>query len=337
MEEWVREDVDKGKLYWRDMESEYKLVIYLERRMYIMKMAHDQLGHRGMYATKMLIKERFWWPEMERDIAWYVGTCHICQEHQKTVIKALPTVSFTPSVFQVLHADTMHMPKASNRHKYIVHGRCALTSWMEGRTLVSEMAQAIGEWLFEDIICRWGCLLLIVMDNGKPFKAALKYLEKKYGIRGILILPYNSQANGRIERPHWDVWQALYKVCGGVENQWHHYFILIMWADRITIRKRMGCSPFFAVTGAHLVLPLDVLEATWLVEYPGRIVEDWELRGLRAIALQKHVDKVEEMRQNMDATKRERTLQLTAPLETSEVARGWAAGLSVDWDIVDKK
>ncbi len=82
-----------------------------------------------------------------------------------------------------------------------------------------------------------------------------------------------------------------------------------MWADCITIRKRMGCSPFFAVTGAHPVLPLDVLETTWLVEYPGRFIKDWELCGLRAIALQKHADKVEEMRQNMDATKRERTLQ----------------------------
>ncbi len=63
--------------------------------------------------------------------------------------------------------------------------------------------------------------------------------------------------------------------------------------------------------GAHSVLPLDVLEASWLVEYPGRIVEDWELHGLRAIALQKHADKVEEMHRNMDATKRERTLQYT--------------------------
>ncbi|SJL07109.1 uncharacterized protein ARMOST_10452 [Armillaria ostoyae] len=85
--------------------------------------------------------------------------------------------------------------------------------------------------------------------------------------------------------------------------------MLIMWADRITIRKRMGHSPFFAVTGAHPILLLDVLEATWLVEYLGRMLEDWELHGLRAIVLEKHVDKVEEMRQNMDAVKRERTLQ----------------------------
>ncbi len=51
--------VDKGKLYRQNMESEYKLVIYPKRCMYIMKTAHDQLGHRSMYAMKVLIKERF--------------------------------------------------------------------------------------------------------------------------------------------------------------------------------------------------------------------------------------------------------------------------------------
>ncbi len=57
--------VDKGKLYQCDIESEYKLVIYPKKRMYIMKATHDQLGHQRMYATKMLIKEMFWWPEMK--------------------------------------------------------------------------------------------------------------------------------------------------------------------------------------------------------------------------------------------------------------------------------
>ncbi len=83
--------VDKGKLYCRDIESEYKLVIYPEKRMYIMKAVHDQLGHRGIYVMKMWIKKRFWWPEMERDISWFVSTCEICQQCQKTVIKAPPT------------------------------------------------------------------------------------------------------------------------------------------------------------------------------------------------------------------------------------------------------
>ncbi|KXN86099.1 hypothetical protein AN958_10501 [Leucoagaricus sp. SymC.cos] len=59
--------------------------------------------------------------------------------------------------------------------------------------------QTIGEWLFEDIVCRWGSLIKIVTDNGGPFKKAVAWLEEKYGIKGVAISPYNSQANGAVE------------------------------------------------------------------------------------------------------------------------------------------
>ncbi|EKM73207.1 hypothetical protein AGABI1DRAFT_18419, partial [Agaricus bisporus var. burnettii JB137-S8] len=83
---------------------------------------------------------------------------------------------------------------------------------MEARALRKENAKAIGQWLFEDIICRWGCIVKVVTDNGAPFRKAVKWLEEKYGIRGVAISPYNSQANGTVERPHWDVRQMLFKA-----------------------------------------------------------------------------------------------------------------------------
>ena len=38
--------------------------------------------------------------------------------------------------------------------------------------------------------------MLFVSDNVPQFAAALDWLRRKYGIRGIKILVYNSQANG---------------------------------------------------------------------------------------------------------------------------------------------
>ncbi len=137
----------------------------------------------------MLLAERFWWPELERDAHWHVKTCHVCQLRQKTLIQIPRTVTHTPSIFQQLHIDTMHMSPPSNGYGYIVHGRCALTSWVEGRPLKNENTKSIANWLFEDIICRWGCLREIITDNGGPFVAAVKYLEKKYGIKGLQSLP----------------------------------------------------------------------------------------------------------------------------------------------------
>lgn len=305
---WLDTD---GKLYRRRPGDNFaQLVVEAEHRMEIMKECHDNLGHRGAYATTKLIAQRFWWPEMEGDISWYVRTCHLCQVRQKMAMELPPVVTHTPSIFQVLHADTVHMSPPSNGCKYIVHGRCALSSWMEARALRTEDAKSIGQWLFEDIVCRWGSLVKIVTDNGSPFRKAVRWLEEKYGIRGVAISPYNSQANGVVERPHWDLRQMLFKATGGEVKKWFWNLHHVMWADRVTIRKGTGCSPYFMITGAHPTLPLDIVEATWLVKYPAQIATTTEIIGLRALALAKHVDHVEAMRQKVNREKMRRTLQL---------------------------
>jgi len=295
----------EGRLYKKGLDGAHKLVVEKENRMKMLAGAHDSLGHRGFYATKMLIAERFWWPELERDVSWYCKTCQLCQERQKVLLKIPPIITHTPSLFQRLHADTMSMTPKSNGCGHITHGRCGMTSWMEGRPLREETGRTVGMWLFEDIICRWGCIAEIITDNASVYRAAVAWLENKYGIKGIRISSYNSKANGRIERPHWDVRQMLWKATGGNPHKWFWFFFHILWADRITIRKYFGCSPFFMTTGAHPILPLDIQEATWLVELPGTILSTAELIGFRAKALAKHRQHVEEMRRRVDQRKRE--------------------------------
>lgn len=205
----------EGRLYRRGLEGKHQLVVDQDHRMYMMKSAHDSLGHREFYATKSLIGERFWWPEFKRDVSFYVKSCHQCQLQQTTMIRLPPVETHTPSIFQTIHIDNMKMSPTSNGFTHIAHGRCALTGWSEARALRSEKAREIGLWLFEDIICRWGCLEKIVTDNAPSFKAAVAWIEQKYGIRGIQISAYNSRANGTIERGHWDIRQALIKATGG--------------------------------------------------------------------------------------------------------------------------
>jgi len=53
--------------------------------------AHDYVGHKGMYATAALLKKRFWWPELDADVNWFVKTCQTCQDRLLNLIKVLPT------------------------------------------------------------------------------------------------------------------------------------------------------------------------------------------------------------------------------------------------------
>jgi hypothetical protein len=52
----------------------------------------------------------------------------------------------------------------------------------------------------------------------------------------------------------------------------------------------MGCSPYFAVTGTHPLLPFDIAEASYLLPPPSSILSSTDLIMCRAIALQKRHD-----------------------------------------------
>jgi hypothetical protein len=275
-----------GKLWRKDPQGRHRIVADKSSRLTILRAAHDDVAHKGFYATNALIILRFWWPLMRADINWFVRTCHLCQLRQTRNILIPPTVAMAAPLFGKIYVDTMHMPKSSG-FKYIVQGRCSLVHYVEFRMLRRETSTSLGDWLFEDVICRWGTLSEIVTDNGAPFVKALEYLSRRYHINHIRISGYNSRANGIVERSHFDVRQALFKSVDGDQAKWSKGAYSVFWADRITIRRRMGCSPYFAVTGTHPILPLDIAEATYLLPAPDTVLSTTELIAARAIALQK--------------------------------------------------
>ena len=144
--------------------------------------------------------------------------------------------------------------------------------------LWKETAQAIGNWIFQDILCRWGTLVRIILDHGKLF------------IKHIQIGSYNPHANGIVERSHFDVQQALYKAANGEQNRWAQVTHSVFWSEWVTPRKRMGYSPYYAATGTYPLLPFDIIEANYLLPPPDSLLLSTDLITCCAIALQKHTE-----------------------------------------------
>ena len=71
---------------------------------------------------------------------------------------------------------------------------------------------------------------------------------------------------------------------------------LVLWAERTTIRRSTGYSPYFMAHGVHPILPFDVIESTYLSppQDSGMTTED--LIALRACQLEKRPEQLEEMR-----------------------------------------
>jgi transposase InsO family protein len=75
-----------------------------------------------------------------------------------------------------------------------------------------ETHTALASFIFEEVLCRWGTIEEIITDNGTAFLAAIEYLKTRQSIPHIPISPYNSRANGIVERRHRDVREALIKA-----------------------------------------------------------------------------------------------------------------------------
>ncbi|PBK95928.1 hypothetical protein ARMGADRAFT_924954 [Armillaria gallica] len=86
---------------------------------------------------------------------------------------------------------------------------------------------------------------------------------------------------------------------------------------RITIRRRMGCSPYFAVTRMEPLLPMDIVESTWLMLPPDNIISTTSLIARRAISLQKRSQDLERLRSKVYKARRNATVKFEKDHEYS--------------------
>jgi hypothetical protein len=215
-----------------------------------------------------------------------VKTCHPCQIRSTLKLHIPLQISTPTSIFTKVYIDVMHMPMAGG-YKYIVIARDGLSGSSEGHALTVASSKTISKFIFEELICRYGSIRDIVTDNGTEFKGVTEELLSKYQVNHIRISPYNSQANGPVERGHFTIREALIKSCGNKLSDWPKLLPHALFADRITARRATGYSPYFLLYGTDPVLPLDLFECTYLVSGFDSRISTEELLTLRIRQLRK--------------------------------------------------
>lgn len=249
----------------RGLNSPVKAIFSLSRRLDILREAHEQLGHRGEYAVMQMLKQRFYWPTMWRDAQHHVRSCHECQIRSTKKVEVPLTISVPSTLFTKVYVDIMYMEKGMG-FQYIVAARDDLSRASEGRALRNIKAKTLAAFFWEEIICRYGAIGQVVTDNGAEVQEAFSELVRRYGIPHVRISPYNSKANGVVERGHFIIRESIMKACQDNPKQWPNHVRNAFFSDRITINRSTGTSPFYLLHGVHPVLPFDLLEATALVE-----------------------------------------------------------------------
>ncbi len=160
----------------------------------------------------------------------YCHSCHECQM-RSTYQNTIPLqLQYVQTILRHFDVDSVHMPSGSGGQKYIVDLVDNLTGWVKAKGLHKLQALAITDFLFE-VMCHFSCIFQLTCNNGMEFKGVVEELMHKYKVPVVCISPYNSQANGKIERTQWLYIEAIWKVLQGETNQWPLWLGYALWAD----------------------------------------------------------------------------------------------------------
>jgi cleavage and polyadenylation specificity factor subunit 1 len=230
-------------------------VIPKKYRLHVFKQIHN-LAHPGTRSTLKLMRSKYFWPNMTRDIRKWSRACHDCQRtkisrHTKTELGCFPE----SDRLEHIHCDIVHMEE-DNGFKYLFTIIDRATRWTEAIPLKNITTEDVATAFATEWISRFGSPLTLTTDRGSQFTSEqFKEVCKFLGCHNIQTTAYNPKANGAVERYHRQFKAAI--TSHG--KNWMTYLPVIKLGLRVAPKKN-GHSPAEMLYGKNLILPGEFLQ-----------------------------------------------------------------------------
>ena len=260
------------------LEKGLVLVLPKSFRYKVLVVAHDRMQHMGARRVTKLIRQRFTWPGVGRQIAEYCRSCSVCQKCDKRKSRQAMMVErpVMSEPFEVIAIDLVGPIKAGKGGcTHLLTAICMATRWPEAIPLRSTTARAVATGLLE-IFSRTGIPLQLLSDQGKQFTGkVLEHLCEGLGIDQIESTPYHPEGNGVVERMHGPLCAMLTKAARE-GHDWVGQVPFALFALRAAPNRDTGFSPFELVYGKRVRTPLDVFHQGWTQEeFEGLDCSEW--------------------------------------------------------------
>jgi hypothetical protein len=119
---------------------------------------------------------------------------------------------------------------------------------VEGRALTKATSEKVADFMYHEVIARFGCPRKIVVDGGPVNKAFPERHCEQYHIDSKLVSAYHPQDNGLIEQCHQPVVDAVQKI-PKTPREWPKHLHSVLSADRISIHRSTEKAPLDLVFG----------------------------------------------------------------------------------------
>lgn len=210
------------------------------------KLAHE--GHQGMVRTKARLRDKVWWPKMDKKVEKLIRACHPCQlVGPRPKPEPIRSSQLPDRPWQDISIDLLDVPH--NNHLLVIIDY--YSRWIEAILLKKTDASHVIRPM-EALFQTHGLPETVRSDNGPPFTsnefvAFLDYLAIDHK-RGI---PYWPSSNGEVERSNETILKII-RIAHLEGRDWKKALEDFLFHYRTTPHTVTGISPAELLMGRQL-------------------------------------------------------------------------------------
>jgi len=211
---------------------------------------------------------------MKETVKAFIRTCPICNERKGDSRKA--PLAPEPRVgrpFQRIGIDFAELGLTKNGNRYVFVVIDHASKFVEALACDNEKAETAADFIFSNIICRYGAPVEILSDRGKAFTGkVLTLLSKMCGIEQKFTAGYHPQTNGLTERFNRTLEEMLSKFVNPQLSNWDELLPSALFAYNTSVHSSTGYSPFEMIHGFTPRMPI---ETSIVLQPPKAKASEW--------------------------------------------------------------
>eukprot|EP00253_Pinus_taeda_P032933 PITA_32933 len=150
-------------------------------------------------------------------------------------------------------------PHSSGQYRWILVATDYFTKWIEAIPTRKVDHNMVMKFLTENIFTRFACPHKLVTDNATAFRAKeLVDISNSMGIKLVHSTSYYPQGNGLAESSNKSLIRIIKNLLDDNKKNWDSKLKYALWADRVTIKRSTGNSPFNLVYGTEAIFPIQL-------------------------------------------------------------------------------
>ena len=209
-----------------------------------------------------MVRRRFFWPGMARDVRNHCLQCKRCclRKTSQSKVRA-PLISIvTSEPLELVCIDYLKLERSKGGYENILVITDHFTKYAQAFPTLDQKAETVAKVLWGSFIQHYGFPARIHADQGRNFEGqVIQELCRISGIKKSRTTPYHPQGNGQTERFNHTLLNMLGTLDTDQKKDWKQYVGAMAHAYNATCHDTTGYPPFLLMFGRHPNLPIDLM------------------------------------------------------------------------------